>query len=185
MWPPVGNETHRAPVGFPALRCNRRGQQAQAPLSRRAGQSSTPLSRTVGEGPGVRGPGTSRLYFSIFLNGKLAEVYELDLKGCELAILSACETNVGPEQRGEGVWALSRGFLVAGSRRVVATQWVVEDEAAASTVSYLCAVVARQEQSGGAVDYAAAVHQAKRWVRSVKRWQNPYYWAPFILLGPN
>jgi hypothetical protein len=62
----------------------------------------------------------------------LAEIYELDLKGCELAILSACQTNFGPEQRGEGVVALSRGFLAAGARRVLASNWLVDDEAAAS-----------------------------------------------------
>ena len=46
----------------------------------------------------------------------LAEIYELDMRGCELTVLSACDTNYGPRQKGEGVWALSRGFLVAGSR---------------------------------------------------------------------
>ncbi len=66
----------------------------------------------------------------------LPEIYELNLKSCELAILSACQTNYGPQQKGEGVWALSRGFLVAGSRRVVASNWLVDDEAAASLVSY-------------------------------------------------
>jgi CHAT domain len=65
----------------------------------------------------------------------LAEIYELSLKGCEPAILSACQTNYGPEQWGEGVWALSRGFLVAGSRRVVASNWLVDDEAGASLIS--------------------------------------------------
>jgi tetratricopeptide (TPR) repeat protein len=114
----------------------------------------------------------------------LAETYGLDLKGCELAILSACETNVGPEQRGEGVWALSRGFLAAGARRVVATNWLLDDEAAASTVSYFCAGVARQEASEGDVDYARALHEAKRWVRSVDKWSSPYYWAPMVLIGP-
>ena len=54
---------------------------------------------------------------------------ELAIKDCELAILSACETNYGPQQKGEGVWALSRGFLVAGARRVVASNWLVDDEA--------------------------------------------------------
>ncbi|MBC7817249.1 MAG: CHAT domain-containing protein, partial [Planctomycetaceae bacterium] len=61
----------------------------------------------------------------------LGEIYELDLRGCELAILSACQTNDGPQQRGEGVWSLSRGFLAAGVRRTVATNWLVDDEAAA------------------------------------------------------
>jgi hypothetical protein len=44
----------------------------------------------------------------------LGEIVELDLRSCELAILSACRTNYGSTQRGEGVWALSRGFLAAG-----------------------------------------------------------------------
>lgn len=114
----------------------------------------------------------------------LAETYELDLAGCELAILSACDTNVGPEQRGEGVWALSRGFLAAGARRVVATNWLLDDEAAASMVSYFCSGLATAENKGEEPDYAQALNEAKRWVRSVEKWRCPYYWAPFVLLGP-
>ena len=72
----------------------------------------------------------------------------MNLKGCELAILSACDTNFGPEQRGEGVWALSRGFLVAGSRRVVASNWLVDDEAAASLVATSAASWPRPRSEG-------------------------------------
>ena len=88
----------------------------------------------------------------------LPEIYELNLKGCELSILSACQTNFGPQQRGEGVRALSRGFLVAGSRRVVASNWLVDDDAAASLIYFFCAGVAQQEASiksdSASVDYA-------------------------------
>jgi CHAT domain-containing protein len=115
----------------------------------------------------------------------LPEIYELNLKGCELAILSACQTNYGPEQRGEGVWALSRGFLVAGSRRVVASNWLVDDEAAASLVYAFCTKIAQQQQAGGTVDYAQALHDAKLWARNQDKWQRPYYWATFTLVGPN
>lgn len=117
----------------------------------------------------------------------LAEIYELDLKSCELAVLSACETNYGPQQKGEGVWALSRGFLVAGAKRVVASNWVVDDEAAASLVSYLCGGIAETNQKDGAdnVQYAAALHTAKRHVRNNRKWESPYYWAPFVMVGPN
>lgn len=114
----------------------------------------------------------------------LAEIYELNLKDCELTILSACETNYGPQQRGEGVWALSRGFLVAGSRRVVASNWLVDDEAAASLISYFCTNVAHAAKSGNA-DYAQALHQAKRWVRQQEKWHNPFYWGTFVLVGPS
>ena len=106
-------------------------------------------------------------------------------KGCQLAILSACDTNVGPEQRGEGVWALSRGFLVAGARRVVASNWLLHDEAGASIVSYFCSIIARAEKEGKQPDYAQALQDAKRWARQQEKWQNPYHWATFVLIGPN
>src|SRR4029079_6424834 len=115
----------------------------------------------------------------------LPEIYELNLKGNELAILSACQTNYGPEQRGEGVWALSRGFLVAGSRRVVASNWLVDDEAAACLVSVFGEGLAEGEKSGARTDYAAALHGAKRWVRQQQKWRSPYYWGTFVLVGPN
>ncbi len=114
----------------------------------------------------------------------LPEIYELNLKGCELAILSACQTNYGPQQKGEGIWALSRGFLVAGSRRVVASNWLVDDEAAAGLVHYFCAGLARAEKDGKPVDHAMALQAAKRWVRQQDKWKSPYYWASMVLIGP-
>lgn len=114
----------------------------------------------------------------------LAEIYELNLNGCEMAILSACNTNVGPQQEGEGVWALSRGFLAAGSRRVIASNWLVNDEAAATLVSTLCSRIAKSEKTGK-VGYARALHAAKLAVRQEDRWSNPFFWSSFVLVGPD
>jgi CHAT domain-containing protein len=114
----------------------------------------------------------------------LAEIYELDLRSCELAILSACRTNYGPQQQGEGVWALSRRFLVAGARRVVSSNWLVDDEAAASLVSYFCALTARAQQRGSPIDFGHALQSAKRWTRQQPPWQSPYYGGTFVLVGP-
>ncbi len=114
----------------------------------------------------------------------LGEIYELNLRGCELAILSACETNYGPEQQGEGVWSLSRGFLVAGTRRVVASNWVVDDEATANLVSYFCGGLAKAEAAGDTHAYGAALLAAKRQIRKQEKWQAPYYWASMVLIGP-
>lgn len=116
---------------------------------------------------------------------ELAEIYRLNLKSCELAILSACQTNFGPQQQGEGTWALSRGFLVAGARRIVASNWLVDDEAAASLVSIFCGGVAKAEKAGTTVDYAQSLQAAKRWVRQHDKWRSPYYWGTFVLVGPN
>jgi CHAT domain-containing protein len=112
----------------------------------------------------------------------LPEIYELNLKSCELAILSACQTNYGPQQQGEGTWALSRGFLVAGSKRVVASNWLVDDEAAASLIYYFCSDVAQSQSSA---DHAAALQKAKRRIREQEKWKSPYYWGTFVLIGPN
>ena len=115
----------------------------------------------------------------------LPEIYELNLRDCELAILSACETNTGPQQKGEGVWALSRGFLVAGARRVVASNWLVDDEAAATLVSYFSTGVAEAEKQNNLAGCAAALWSAKRSIRKQTKWQSPYYWAPFVMVGPD
>lgn len=114
----------------------------------------------------------------------LGEIYDLDLRGCELAILSACQTNYGPEQEGEGVWTLSRGFLVAGARRVVASNWVVDDAATAQLVTQFCAELAQRLEADREHAYAEALLAAKRQVRSQPRWAAPFYWASMVVVGP-
>ncbi|MGD9724004.1 MAG: CHAT domain-containing protein [Pirellulales bacterium] len=114
----------------------------------------------------------------------MSEIYQLNLAGCELAILSACETNYGPQQQGEGVWALSRGFLVAGARRVVASNWVVDDEAGATLVSFFASYLAERVKAGNSRDYAQALHDAKKQVRKEQKWANPFYWSSLVLVGP-
>jgi CHAT domain-containing protein len=57
------------------------------------------------------------------------EVASLNLPGVELAVLSACETGLGPLAAGEGVLGLQRAFQVAGTRTVVASLWKVNDQA--------------------------------------------------------
>jgi CHAT domain-containing protein len=114
---------------------------------------------------------------------QLHEIYQLDLPGLALAVLSACESGAGPAVDGEGVFALSRGFHAAGAQRVVASDWVVDDRSTAVLMRGLFTGIAAGERGGGAVDYAAALRDAKRAVRAQPRWAHPYYWAPFVLTG--
>ncbi len=61
----------------------------------------------------------------------------------------------------------------------------MDDEAAASLISYFCGSVAISMQRERPVEYALRLHRAKKWVRDQPKWQSPYYWAPFVLVGPN
>lgn len=114
---------------------------------------------------------------------QLHEIYGLDLQAVDLAVLSACQSNVGEQVEGEGVFALSRGFLAAGARRVIASQWAVDDASTAAIMQAFFERIVSMERAGQAIDYGQALRDAKRMVRAQSRWQDPYYWAPFILTG--
>jgi len=105
----------------------------------------------------------------------LAEIYNLDLRGCELSILSACDTNYGPRQENEALWTISRGFLVAGSRRVVASNWEVDDQAGNSLISAYCSALAAAGKSGDSVNDAHALRSGKLGIRQQEKWHAPEY----------
>ena len=54
------------------------------------------------------------------------DVYKMKLSA-ELVVLSACQTALGKDVRGEGLLGLSRGFMYAGAPRIVASLWPVPD----------------------------------------------------------
>jgi CHAT domain-containing protein/tetratricopeptide (TPR) repeat protein len=106
-----------------------------------------------------------------------SDVYNLKL-GADLVVLSACRTALGKEIRGEGLLSIVRGFMCAGSPRVIASLWDVRDEAAAEFM--------RRFYEGFLSDGlrpAAALRAAKVSLRREKRWESPYYWAGFVLQG--
>jgi CHAT domain-containing protein/tetratricopeptide (TPR) repeat protein len=112
----------------------------------------------------------------------LFEIYDLPLD-CELAVLSACETEVGRHVQGEGVFALSRGFLVAGVQRTVASLWPVADESTALLVADFFRRVSSADKAGGPIDYTVLLRDAKRTLRRKTQWSDPFYWAPFVMSG--
>jgi CHAT domain-containing protein len=113
---------------------------------------------------------------------ELFEIHRLSLD-CDLAVLSACETAKGTRLAGEGEFALSRGFLAAGARRVVASLWAVDDLPTATVVGSLFQAIAASEAHGKSPDVVTALRDAKRRVRRDPRWADPFYWAPFVLSG--
>ena len=55
------------------------------------------------------------------------ELAGMDLSSCELAVLSACETNVGIRSAGSGIESLQSGLHAAGVRTAITSLWKVDD----------------------------------------------------------
>jgi len=105
------------------------------------------------------------------------EIYQLDLLA-ELVVLSACETGLGKEVRGEGLVGWTQGFLYSGAKQVVVSLWRVDDEATAELMRKFYELLLNQNMSP-----AAALRHAQEAVRQRPRWRAPYFWAAFILQG--
>jgi CHAT domain-containing protein len=108
---------------------------------------------------------------------QLEDVYNLNLSA-DLVVLSACQTGLGKEVRGEGLVGLTRGFMYAGAPRVVASLWSVDD---AATEELMVRFYRAMEQQG--MRPAAALRQAQVAMSKEGLWRDPYYWAGFVLEG--
>ncbi len=108
---------------------------------------------------------------------RLHDIYNLKL-GADLVVLSACQTALGKNVRGEGLVGLTRGFMYAGAPRVVASLWNVKDEATAELMKRFYQGVLKDK-----LRPAAALRAAQISMWQEKRWEVPYYWAGFVLQG--
>jgi tetratricopeptide (TPR) repeat protein len=108
----------------------------------------------------------------------LKEVYALNLKGVELAVLSACDTESGRLVRGEGVESFSRAFLAAGAQSTVTTMWRVADEPTADFMEVFYHFLGRGEPRDQALRHAKL-----RFLENRSDLSDPHYWAAFLLTG--
>jgi CHAT domain-containing protein/tetratricopeptide (TPR) repeat protein len=108
---------------------------------------------------------------------RLHEIHGLELSS-ELTVLSGCQTALGKQVRGNGLEGFAQGFLYAGSSRVLVSLWKVDDKATAR----LMAEFYRRLLKAGAPP-TEALRQAQNWLRQQPGWEEPYYWAPFVLQG--
>ncbi|MCA9214407.1 MAG: CHAT domain-containing protein, partial [Planctomycetales bacterium] len=95
---------------------------------------------------------------------EIPEVYGMDLSGCQIVVLTACRTNLGPAVVGELPWGFTRAFFAAGATRVISTNWDVDDLAASEITEIFTAKVnnSLQQNDFATVDYAKALHEAKQ-----------------------
>jgi CHAT domain-containing protein/predicted negative regulator of RcsB-dependent stress response len=107
----------------------------------------------------------------------LHDIYSLDLSA-ELTVLSACETALGKDIKGEGLVGLSHALMSAGSKSVVGSLWKVDDRATAVLMGNLYKSMLQQGMSP-----AAALRSAQLTMMRNEQYKAPYYWAGFVIQG--
>jgi CHAT domain-containing protein len=108
---------------------------------------------------------------------RMHEIYNLHLPA-EVVVLSACQTALGKEIKGEGLVGLTRGFMYAGAQRVVASLWQVDDLATAELMKRFYHGMLKE-----GLRPAAALRAAQLELMKQKRWAAPYFWAAFTAQG--
>lgn len=104
------------------------------------------------------------------------EIMGLHLRA-RLAVLAACETARGRDGAGEGQLGFSWALMIAGCPASVVSQWKVDS---GSNVN-LMLELHRQLRAGRPVD--EALRQAALAMRKTAGFENPFYWAPFTVVG--
>ncbi len=113
------------------------------------------------------------------INGflRLNEIFNLNLPA-ELVVLSACETGLGQEIKGEGLVGLTRGFMYAGTPRVLVSLWQVADQATAELMTRFYKLILEKK-----LPPAQALREAQLQMQNETEWKSPYYWSAFVLQG--
>ena len=113
------------------------------------------------------------------LNGflRLHDIFNLDFSA-DLVVLSACQTGLGKHIRGEGLVGLTRGFMYAGTPRLLVSLWNVDDIATAELMSRFYQLMLKEKLSP-----TEALRRAQLEMVSETEWQSPYYWSAFTLQG--
>jgi CHAT domain-containing protein len=108
---------------------------------------------------------------------RMHEIYNLELPA-DVIVLSACQTALGKEIKGEGLIGLTRGFMYAGAQRVVASLWQVDDLATAELMKRFYRGMLKDGMRPAAALRAAQIEMMKQ-----NRWAKPYFWAAFVMQG--
>ncbi|HVF87434.1 MAG TPA: CHAT domain-containing protein, partial [Pyrinomonadaceae bacterium] len=108
---------------------------------------------------------------------RMHEIYNLRLPA-EVVVLSACQTALGKEIKGEGLVGLTRGFMYAGAERVVASLWQVDDLATAELMKIFYRGMLKE-----GLRPAAALRAAQLEMMKQKRRSSPFFWAAFVIQG--
>jgi len=105
----------------------------------------------------------------------LQDIYGLNLS-TDLVVLSACDTGIGKEVKGEGLMSLTNGFLQSGAKTVIASQWKVNDFASLELMSYFY-----QELADEQITPSQALRKSQ--INMYRKSRSPNDWAAFAVYG--
>ncbi len=109
---------------------------------------------------------------------KLHELYT-HKNNADLVVLSACQTNIGKINKGEGVFSLARGFFYSGANAVISSLWNVNDTSTSSVMKYFYEDLEASSSKVKALGNAKRKYLKKHSLSET----SPYYWASFVLIG--
>ncbi|HKP12059.1 MAG TPA: CHAT domain-containing protein, partial [Blastocatellia bacterium] len=106
---------------------------------------------------------------------EVREIYGMDLARANLVVLSACQTQLGAQSKGDDIVGLNRAFIYAGASSVIASLWQVDDQATSLLMKAFYGNLKR------GLSKAEALQAAQ--IATRKKHPHPYYWAAFVLTG--
>jgi CHAT domain-containing protein len=108
---------------------------------------------------------------------RVTDLYNLTMPA-QLVVLSTCDSAADASAAGNDTYTLSNAFFYAGTPRIVASLWAVDDRAAAAFMAHFY-----RRLLGKREPPAAALRFAKQAMSRDPRWHAPYYWSGFVFEG--
>lgn len=110
------------------------------------------------------------------------EIADVDLRGLDLVVLSACQTGLGDIAQGEGVFGLQRGFKKAGANSILMSLWEVEDKATQILMTQFYRNLLSGQSKRQSLLNAQKNLREYRNANGEQCYNSPKYWAAFVLL---
>ena len=104
------------------------------------------------------------------------EIFPMALKS-DLVVLSSCFSGFGEVDPDEGILGIHSTFLTAGSKSVIVSLWPVEDR---STAMFFKEFYKNLNNDNSK---ASALRLAREYLMNTKKYNSPFFWAPFVLIG--
>ena len=104
-----------------------------------------------------------------------SEICKIDLRGTQLVVLSACQTGLG-EISNEGVFGLQRAFKKAGVKTIIMSFWEVSDAATQILMNQFYSNIVK------GMSKQEAFTVAQNTLKNTSGFNDPYYWAAFVML---